>query len=155
MALPSAFHLPVPRVTWCLSPSPSTLPQLRCVSPSENLHSPLSAKIQQICHCQSQPNYNPPCLGMFSFQSVPGVMAAVANLLRVPINTYDETRMPERSSLALLAGVKVPPSQGALFSQQHLHRPPAPSGHPGMMIQGAPPALGRPPSTGKTTRTRM
>ncbi|XP_076146903.1 histone-lysine N-methyltransferase 2C [Alosa pseudoharengus] len=84
--------------------------------------------------------------------NVPGVVAAVANLLRVPIpNTYDENRIPERSSLALLAGVKVPPSQGALFSQQHLHRSPAPPGPPGM-IQGPPLALGRLPSTGSTGR---
>lgn len=84
-------------------------------------------------------------------------MAAVANLLRVPIpSTYDESRVPERSSLALLAGVKVPSTQGMLFNQQHLHRPPVPTtgplgmiqGPPGM-IQGPPQALGHQLSAGK------
>ncbi|XP_063062990.1 histone-lysine N-methyltransferase 2C isoform X3 [Engraulis encrasicolus] len=74
-------------------------------------------------------------------ENVPGVVAAVANLLRVPVpSTYDETpRVPERSSLALLAGVKVPPTQGGLFSEQHLQRPRAQapsSGAPASTAQG-------------------
>ncbi|XP_023181708.1 histone-lysine N-methyltransferase 2C-like isoform X7 [Xiphophorus maculatus] len=53
-------------------------------------------------------------------QNVPGVMAAVAALLRVPgpIN-YQLSRAPtlERSNLALLAGVRVPMSQGSAASR--------------------------------------
>lgn len=47
------------------------------------------------------------------FQNVPGVMAAVAQLLRLPVPLdYQLQRAgPERSNLALLAGVRVPMMQ--------------------------------------------
>ena len=67
-------------------------------------------------------------------------MAAVADLLRVRVpGHYEVSRAPERSSLALLAGVKVPPTQAldpshpALAPPQlgmRLHRPPGPPGAP-------------------------
>ncbi|XP_069368224.1 histone-lysine N-methyltransferase 2C-like isoform X3 [Paralichthys olivaceus] len=59
-------------------------------------------------------------------QNVAGVMAAVAELLRIPVPVdYQLSRAPgpEHSSLALLAGVRVPLTQGSSGSRQL--RPPA------------------------------
>ncbi|XP_049896001.1 histone-lysine N-methyltransferase 2C-like isoform X2 [Epinephelus moara] len=61
-------------------------------------------------------------------QNAAGVMAAVAELLRVPVPIdYQLIRPagPERSSLALLAGVRVPLTQGSTGSRQQRPPPPA------------------------------
>lgn len=74
------------------------------------------------------------------------MVAAVADLLCVNIPvSYEVSRGPERSSLALLAGVKVPQTQGvdphhaAMFPQQppamRFLRPPGPPTHPGISQQ--------------------
>lgn len=78
-------------------------------------------------------------LNPMAAHNIPGVMAAIADLLRVRAPPhYEVIRAPERSSLALLAGVKVPPTQAldprhpALALQAHapqqlgmrLQRPP-------------------------------
>ncbi|XP_076827373.1 LOW QUALITY PROTEIN: histone-lysine N-methyltransferase 2C [Brachyhypopomus gauderio] len=78
-------------------------------------------------------------------ENIQGVMAAVAELLHVPVLPhYEVTRTPglePRSSLAMLAGLKVPvpqgldPCQASLYPQSGMRFPrtPLPSGHPGMM----------------------
>lgn len=61
-------------------------------------------------------------------QNVPGVVAAVAQLLRLPVPVdYQLNRAvgPERSNLALLAGVRVPMMQGA--AGLRAQRPPTPA----------------------------
>nr|XP_029131590.1 LOW QUALITY PROTEIN: histone-lysine N-methyltransferase 2C-like [Labrus bergylta] len=66
-------------------------------------------------------------LNPFAAQSVAGVMAAVAELLRVPVPVdYQLNRPPgpERSSLALLAGVRVPVGAAGVRQQ----RPPPVTG---------------------------
>ncbi|KAM8731510.1 histone-lysine N-methyltransferase 2C isoform 5-T5 [Acanthopagrus schlegelii] len=68
-------------------------------------------------------------------QNVAGVMAAVAELLRVPVPVdYQLSRPagPERSSLALLAGVRVPLTQGATGSRQQ--RPQPAAGNTGVRV---------------------
>ncbi|XP_056155239.1 histone-lysine N-methyltransferase 2C [Lampris incognitus] len=91
-------------------------------------------------------------LNPMAAQNVPGVMAAVADLLRVPVPvSYQLIQLPngatapapalvpaERSSLALLAGIQIPQPQGldsnkqiALGSHQTSIRPTGTSGTPG------------------------
>ncbi|XP_044195043.1 histone-lysine N-methyltransferase 2C-like isoform X6 [Thunnus albacares] len=68
-------------------------------------------------------------------QNVTGVMAAVAELLRVPVpNDYQLSRAGglERSALSLLAGVRVPLPQGAAGSRQQ--RPPPAAGITGVRM---------------------
>ncbi|XP_045077482.1 histone-lysine N-methyltransferase 2C [Coregonus clupeaformis] len=75
-------------------------------------------------------------------ENIPGMVAAVADLLCVNIPvSYEVSRGPERSSLALLAGVQVPQIQGmdphhaAMFPQHQqpstmrFLRPPGPPNH--------------------------
>ncbi|KAJ8010661.1 hypothetical protein DPEC_G00077430 [Dallia pectoralis] len=84
-------------------------------------------------------------------ENINGVMSAVANLLGVNIpGRYELSRGPERSSLALLAGLKVPQTQGmdprhtAMFSDHQnpaslrFLRPPGPPNQPGMSQQPQP-----------------
>nr|XP_029516882.1 histone-lysine N-methyltransferase 2C-like isoform X7 [Oncorhynchus nerka] len=90
-------------------------------------------------------------------ENIPGMVAAVADLLCVNIPvSYEVSRGPERSSLALLAGVKVPQTQGvdphhaAMFPQQppamRFLRPPGPPTHPGISQQ--PPTSAGPSARG-------
>ncbi|KAM6971552.1 LOW QUALITY PROTEIN: histone-lysine N-methyltransferase 2C-like [Tautogolabrus adspersus] len=68
-------------------------------------------------------------LNPFAAQGVAGVMATVAELLRVPVPVDYQLSGPpgpERSSLALLAGVRVPVMQGAAGVRQQ--RPPPVTG---------------------------
>ncbi|XP_040921273.1 histone-lysine N-methyltransferase 2C isoform X2 [Toxotes jaculatrix] len=68
-------------------------------------------------------------------QNVAGVMAAVAELLRVPVPVdYQLSRAAgaERSSLALLAGVRVPLTQGSSGSRHQ--RPPPAAGNTGVRM---------------------
>ncbi|XP_031692125.1 histone-lysine N-methyltransferase 2C isoform X3 [Oncorhynchus kisutch] len=90
-------------------------------------------------------------------ENIPGMVAAVADLLCVNIPvSYEVSRGPDRSSLALLAGVKVPQTQGvdphhaAMFPQQppamRFLRPPGPPTHPGISQQ--PPTSAGPSARG-------
>lgn len=74
-------------------------------------------------------------LNPLAAQNVPGVMAAVAQLLRLPVPLdYQLHRAgPERSNLALLAGVRVPVMQGPGVIRAQ--RPPAPANSVRMDLQ--------------------
>ncbi|XP_036437673.1 histone-lysine N-methyltransferase 2C isoform X1 [Colossoma macropomum] len=84
-------------------------------------------------------------LNQAAAENIQGVVAAVADLLFVPVPAnYEVTRTPgpePRSSLAMLAGLKVPPTHGldprqvSLFPQAGMRfpRPPGPSGPLGMI----------------------
>ncbi|XP_072769606.1 histone-lysine N-methyltransferase 2C-like [Nerophis lumbriciformis] len=78
-------------------------------------------------------------------QNVPGVMATVAKLLRVPTSINYQLSRAECNPLALLAGVRVPLPQASASSRQQ--RPAPPAGVRMDVIQhGATPAVSRPPS---------
>ncbi|XP_071184545.1 histone-lysine N-methyltransferase 2C-like isoform X7 [Salvelinus alpinus] len=90
-------------------------------------------------------------------ENIPGMVAAVADLLCVNIPvSYEVSCGPERSSLALLAGVKVPQTKGvdphhaAMFPQQpptmRFLRPPGPHTHSGISQQ--PPTSAGPSARG-------
>ncbi|XP_055086131.1 histone-lysine N-methyltransferase 2C-like isoform X4 [Periophthalmus magnuspinnatus] len=85
-------------------------------------------------------------LNPLAAQNVPGVMAAMAQLLRLPVPLdYQLHRTgPERSNLALLAGVRVPMMQGPPGIRPH--RPPAPANSVRMELHPQPPP--RPQSCG-------
>ncbi|XP_036790810.1 histone-lysine N-methyltransferase 2C isoform X3 [Oncorhynchus mykiss] len=102
-------------------------------------------------------------LNPVSAENVPGVVAAVADLLCVTIpSSYEVSRSPERSSLALLAGLKVPQTQGmdplhvSMFPQHQQPptirslRPPGSPNHPRISQPFQP--IGPPTSAGSAAR---